>query len=97
MEDLLFYHRVAIETGTSKSAKLANSCFLFGSAGTTTDKIEASHVLQKQGIYATGGAEVVLTLDTLEELARRIGVEQTVQNARPHEPYLALSRAQLSF
>ena len=41
-------------------------CFLCGLPGTLTNKIEASHVLRKQDIYATGGEEALRTLDTLK-------------------------------
>ena len=75
LEELLFYHRAAIETGTSKSSRLAKvkklpdgskRCFLCGASGMAMDKIEALHILQKQDIYATGGKEALLTLDALK-------------------------------
>lgn len=53
----------------AKVKKLADGskrCFLCGASGTATDKIEASHVLQKQDIYATRGEEALLTLDALK-------------------------------
>ena len=82
LEDLLFYHRAAIETGTSKSSKLAKvksldngrkRCFLCGASGTQTDKIEATYVLQKQDIYATGVEEALLTLDALKNWSTGFG------------------------
>ena len=63
MDDLLAYHKAVLETGTSKSSKLlkvkktsdgSKRCFLCATAGTNTNKIEASHVLQQQDIYANG-------------------------------------------
>jgi hypothetical protein len=41
-------------------------CFLCGASGTAADKIEASYILQKQDIYATGGEEALRTLDALK-------------------------------
>ena len=41
-------------------------CFLCGASGAANNKIEASHVLQKQDIYATRGEEALLTLDALK-------------------------------
>lgn len=75
MDDLLSYHNAVLETGTSKSSKLlkvrktaddSKLCFLCGSAGTATNKIEASHILQKQDIYATGGEDALHTFDILK-------------------------------
>mmetsp|Transcript_23737 Transcript_23737/g.36034 ORF Transcript_23737/g.36034 Transcript_23737/m.36034 type:complete len:316 (-) Transcript_23737:1586-2533(-) len=75
LDDLLFYHRAVLETGTSKSVKLlrvrqfpggSKRCFLCGNLGTNGNKIEASHVLQKQDIYATAGDEGLETLDILK-------------------------------
>jgi hypothetical protein len=72
MEDLLAYHRAVVETGTSKSSKLfkvrhtinnSKLCFLCGTAGTDTNRIEASHIVQKQDIYATGGEDAIQTFD----------------------------------
>ena len=91
-EDLLFYHRAAIETGTSKSSKLAKvkklpdgskRCFLCGASGTATDKIEASHILPKQDIYATGGEEALLTLDALKNWSAGHGWKRPFEI---HEP-----------
>lgn len=76
MEDLLLYHKAAIETGTSKSSKLlkvrhtddnSKRCFLCTSPGSATLKIEASRVFQKQDIYATGGEDSLHTLDLLKD------------------------------
>eukprot|EP00934_Nitzschia_sp_Nitz4_P001653 Nitzschia sp. Nitz4//scaffold44_size153857//7105//7803//NITZ4_002695-RA/size153857-processed-gene-0.141-mRNA-1//-1//CDS//3329552079//1653//frame0 len=92
LEDLLFYHRAAIETGTSKSSKLAKvkklgddskRCCLCGASGTPTDKIEASHVLQKQDLYATGGEEALLTLDVLKNWSAGFGWKRPF---KIHEP-----------
>ena len=75
LDDLLFYHRAVLETGTSKSAKLlrvrqfpggSKRCFLCGRCGTNDNKIEASHVVQKQDIYATAGDDGLETLDILK-------------------------------
>ena len=41
-------------------------CFLCGASALPNNKIEASHILQKQAIYATGGEEALLTLDALK-------------------------------
>lgn len=92
LEDLLFYHHSAIETGTSKSSKLAKvrkledgskRCFLCGTSGSPTNKIEASHILQKQDIYATGGEEALFTLDTLKNWAKGYGWKRPF---RIHDP-----------
>jgi hypothetical protein len=92
LADLLFYHRAAIETGTSKSSKLAKvkifgdgskRCFLCGTSGTATNKIEASHVLQKQDIYATGGETALLTLDALKNWSAGLGWKRPF---RMHDP-----------
>ena len=75
LDDLLFYHRAVLETGSSKSVKLlrvrqfpggSKRCFLCGNCGTNENKIEASHVLQKQDIYATAGDQGLETLDILK-------------------------------
>lgn len=75
LDDLLFYHRAVLETGTSKSVKLlrvrqfpggSKRCFLCGLCGTNDNKIEASPVLQKQDIYATAGDDGLETLDILK-------------------------------
>ena len=82
LEDLLFYHRSTIETGTTKSSKLAKvkkledgstRCFLCGTSGSPKNKIEASHVLHKQDIYATGGEEALLAFDTLKNWSAGFG------------------------
>eukprot|EP00339_Tiarina_fusa_P026794 CAMPEP_0117032336 /NCGR_PEP_ID=MMETSP0472-20121206/23187_1 /TAXON_ID=693140 ORGANISM="Tiarina fusus, Strain LIS" /NCGR_SAMPLE_ID=MMETSP0472 /ASSEMBLY_ACC=CAM_ASM_000603 /LENGTH=336 /DNA_ID=CAMNT_0004740945 /DNA_START=65 /DNA_END=1075 /DNA_ORIENTATION=- len=92
LADLLFYHRSSIETGTSKSSKLAKvkklddgskRCFLCEASGTPTNKIEASHVLQKQDIYATGGEEALLTLDALKNWSEGFGWKRPF---KIHEP-----------
>jgi HNH endonuclease len=44
-------------------------CFLCAVSETQENKIEASHVLQKQHIYATGGEEALHTLDVLRNWA----------------------------
>lgn len=92
LEDLLFYHRATIERDTSKSSKLAKikklgdgskRCFLCGNAGTETDRIEATHVLQKQDINATGGEEALLTLDTLKNWSAGLGWKRPFEMHNP--------------
>lgn len=82
LEDLLTYHRAAIETGTTKSSKLAKvkifpdgtkRCFLCAKTATSKNKIEASHVLQKQDIYPTNGEEALRTLDILKNWSAGYG------------------------
>jgi len=82
LADLLFYHKSAIETCTSKSSKLvmvkklddgSKRCFLCGASGTPTNEIEASHVLQKQDTHATGGEEALLAPDTLKNWSAGFG------------------------
>ena len=82
LDDLVFYHKAAIETGTAKSVKLlrvrqfsggSKRCFLCGHCGTNDNKIEASHVLQKQDIYATAGDDGLETLDILKDWAHGRG------------------------
>lgn len=90
--DLLFYHHAAIETTTSKSSKLlrvkkmddgSKCCFLCGTSGTPTNKIEASHVLRKQDISATRGEEALLALDTLKTWSAGYGWKRPF---RIHDP-----------
>lgn len=76
------YHKAVLETGTSKSSKLlkvrktsddSKRCFLCGTSGTALDKIEASHILQKQDIYATGGEDALNTFDILKNWMNGLG------------------------
>jgi hypothetical protein len=69
--DLLAYHKAVVETGTSKSSKLlkvkhtsnnSKLCFLCG----TADDIQASHIVQKQDISATGGEDAIEAFDVLK-------------------------------
>ena len=82
LELLQFYHKAVLETGTSKSVKLlrvrqlsggAKRCFLCGCDGSPENKIEASHVLQNQDIYVTGGEDSLETLDILKDWANGLG------------------------
>ena len=75
MDDLLAYHKATIETGTPKSSKLlkvrrtssgSKLCFLCATAGSAENKINASHIVQKQDICATGGDDAIHTFDILK-------------------------------
>ena len=92
MDDLLAYHKAVLETGTSKSSKLlkvrktaddSKRCFLCGTAGTAANKIEASHILQKQDIYATGGEDALHTFDILKGWTNGLGWSRPF---KIHEP-----------
>ena len=92
LEDLLAYHKVVLETTTSKSSKLlkvrktpdnSKRCFLCGVSGTPANKIEAAHILQKQDIYATGGDDALHTFDILKGWANGHGWNRPF---KMHEP-----------
>ena len=66
-----------------KTADDSKRCFLCGTAGTAANKIEASHILQKKDIYATGGEDALHTFDILKGWTNGLGWGRPF---RIHEP-----------